>query len=107
VTPSNNLFLASLNSLGTFLEELPFMLNIEERKFVILTLQAFLDGTGGTWDFDDLVHDKFSDDLARAAVKAADNMPLEYPSNHPNEFCNSEGSRKIQQLVDELKASID
>lgn len=82
------------------------MINLEERSFVAQTLQAFLDGTSGPWDFDDLVHDKYSDDLAAAAVEAADKMPLEHPSDQTNEFCSLVGLQKIQQLVDELQASM-
>jgi hypothetical protein len=83
------------------------MIDLAERRFVASTLQAFLDGTGGAWDFDDLIHEKFSDDLARAAVKAAGNMPLEHPSDHPQSYCSPEGAQKIQMLVDELKASLN
>jgi hypothetical protein len=82
------------------------MISNQERDFVASALEAFLEGSGGPWDFDDLIHDRYSDELVRASIQAVDHMPLNFPSSHPNQYCSDEGLIEIQRVIDILREKL-
>lgn len=72
------------------------------KKEVAEIIQAFLDGTGGQWDWDDFISVKQKDEYLENIRKICDNIPLEYPSDKAGHYANDEGLKKLQAIVKEL-----
>ena len=66
-------------------------------------IEAFLNGTGGQWDWDDFISVRQKDDYLENIRTICDNLPLEYPPDKAGHYANDEGLKKLQTIVKELR----
>ncbi len=75
----------------------------EELAYCIQTIEDFLAGSGGDWDWDDFI----SIPIPFAELEAVRGFCLELPTRYPPKdrahWCNAEGLAALKERVQELK----
>lgn len=76
----------------------------ESRKYAIETIQNFLDGTGGAWDWDDFI----SLSLGYPDLEQVQRFCNELSETHPpakkgGGYCSEEGFSKLRALLADLE----
>ena len=66
-------------------------------------IEAFLNGTGGQWDWDDFISVRQKDEYLDNIRTICDNIPLEYPPDKAGHYTNDEGLKKLYAIVKELR----
>jgi hypothetical protein len=72
------------------------------------TIQAFLDGTGGKWDWDEFVSLRIRNDRGMDAIRelcAA--IPDIYPPDNPGHYCGEQGIQFMRDIVQRIRALPD
>lgn len=66
-------------------------------------IEAFLNGTCGEWDWDDFISVKQSDpEIEEIRLRCA-NLPWEFPSARPDEYCSDKGTVVLKDYVQRLR----
>lgn len=73
---------------------------------VYRTIESFIDGTCGDWDWDDFMYAPIDDLYLKDIREKCFNLRDEYPSNNPNEYCNEEGLKILKQFLSDLKSKM-
>ena len=67
------------------------------------TLENFITGKGGDWDWDDYLNTRFSDPYLLGVQERMNGLQQEYPSGKRNEYCSPEGIEVIKTYAQELR----
>ncbi|HXB57664.1 MAG TPA: hypothetical protein VN461_23085 [Vicinamibacteria bacterium] len=68
------------------------------------TLEGFVDGTAGPYDWDDFLSLPLQDPRLEAIRLRCLSLDEEFPPRLPGEFCSEEGAEVIREYVRELRA---
>ena len=70
---------------------------------VINFIKAFLDGTGGSWDWDDFISIPIEDkELDRIRDRCA-GLPEEFSPTENGQYCNEEGLKVLREYIKTLE----
>jgi hypothetical protein len=75
----------------------------EERAWAIATVRAFLDGSGGVWDWDDFISVRAVDPEVRKLQGLCLALPDDYPPARSQEYCNEEGFARLRSAASDLE----
>jgi len=78
--------------------------NSEERAWAIATVRAFLDGSGGVWDWDDFISIRAVDPEVRKLQVLCVSLPDDYPPSTRQEYCNEEGLARLRSALMDLES---
>lgn len=67
------------------------------------TIEKFLDGTGGSWDWDDFTSVRILDPTLDAVRLRCVSLPERFPPIERGHYCGPEGVRELEQLIVELR----
>ena len=70
---------------------------------VYKTIQSFINGTGGAWDWDDFLYTPLTDPYLDEIRKKSFDLRDDYPPTRPNEYCNDQGLKVLQQFLLDIK----
>ena len=73
------------------------------REEVASEIETFLDGSGGTWDWDDFLSIKISDPELEAIRQRCADLPYEFPPREAGHYCSPEGAKVLRSIVRELR----
>jgi hypothetical protein len=66
-------------------------------------IEAFVEGTGGEWDWDDFIHIPIDNpELERIRLRC-EKLPEEFPPSQSGYYCSSEGIRVLEEIARELR----
>lgn len=68
-------------------------------------IEAFLDGTGGKWDWDDLCSIKIEDPELDHVRDLCSSACFTFPPTEKGHYCSAAGHEYLRQLVRELRLS--
>ena len=66
-------------------------------------IEAFLDGVGAAYDWDDLCSARFSDPELEAVRKECCAVDERFPPTRPGEYCNEQGRTFLRSTVQRLR----
>ena len=69
------------------------------------TIDAFVDGTGGRWDWDDFISVPLSDPKLENIRREAASIPSRFPSNRANMWCSFEGIEELRALSRRIRGA--
>jgi hypothetical protein len=67
------------------------------------TLENFITGKCGNWDWDDYLNTKFSDPYLVSVQVRMDGLPDEFPSPRNDHYTSPEGIDVIRNYINELR----
>jgi hypothetical protein len=73
------------------------------KEEVAETIEAFLSGTGGQWDWDDFISVRQKNDYLENIRSICANLPLEYPPDKKGHYANDEGLKILKEMIKELR----
>jgi hypothetical protein len=68
------------------------------------TLERFVDGSGGRWEWDDFMFTKFDDSYLRGLQERMISLSTEFPPTQAGHYCSAEGIRVIRGYIETLKS---
>ena len=71
------------------------------RDEVANTIQQFLDGTGGKWDWDDFCSFEIADPMLDAIRERCISVHDEFPAKEG--YCDERGTQVLRELVERLR----
>jgi hypothetical protein len=71
---------------------------------VIREIAAFLNGTGGAYDWDDFISIPIDDEQLNAIRIECAELPEKYPAGDRRQYCGDEGLKRLQYIVGHLEA---
>jgi|GEM_PF-2119555 len=80
---------------------LGFVVDTSRKEFAA-EIRAFVDGTSGEWDWDDLTSVAQRDPVLEAIRKKLINVHDDFPANEPGHYCNDEGMKEMLRIADYL-----
>jgi hypothetical protein len=66
-------------------------------------LEGFLDGTSGSWDWDDFISVPIEDDRLETVRKRCAELSFEFPTHRPGYYCGEEGFEVIRNYIRTLR----
>ena len=72
------------------------------REDVAKSIQDFVDGTGGQWDWDDFISSRIVDEELETIRTKCLSVQSEYPGG-PNQWCNEQGVDVLRGLARQLR----
>jgi hypothetical protein len=73
------------------------------REETAITIEAFIDGTGSPWDWDDFLHTTTKDNLITDIQRQCVSLPDTYPPDKANDYCNDKGIEALRGFIRELR----
>jgi len=73
------------------------------RDEVIRTIEQFIDGTTGDWDWDDFVIVADADPILERARRRCVHVTELFPPEGPHQWCGPKGLDELRQVVHELR----
>jgi hypothetical protein len=74
-----------------------------DRTRIATAIQEFLSGSGGRYDWDDVMGSPFADPELEEIRLACLSLPDRHPPNHAGEYCGAEGESELQALLAQLQ----
>ena len=71
----------------------------DEMKDALATVQRFLDGTDGTWEWDDFLSVPAVDPKVKELQDFCCRLPVDYPPQRQIDFCNHEGLDALRLFI--------
>jgi len=65
-------------------------------------IRAFLDGSGGRWDWDDFLSENIDDPVLSLVQRFAAELPIRFPPGKSRHYASEEGLRLLERIADEL-----
>lgn len=84
----------------------PFKKHYLTSEQVHEAIESFINGKGEAWDWDDFLYAPIKDPYLKKIQQKCLNLPDEYPRRDPNEYCNEEGLKILEQLLSDLKSKM-
>ncbi len=88
----------------------PWLLNTRRMKEptmtyeeVASTLENFLEGREGPWDWDSYLSTRFKDVYLQEVQNRMDSLPNDFPRIEEGHYCNPDGFIVIRKYIDELR----
>ena len=75
------------------------------REEVLKTIETFISGTGGKWDWDDFISIRLQNAELDTVRKRCFSVRDEFPNMDPHEYCNEEGMKVLRDLAGALRTS--
>lgn len=76
------------------------------REEAAATIEAFVDETGGRWDWDAFISIPLADpELERVRIRCA-GLPEEFPPTGPHQYCGPEGLAVLSSIIRELRMAL-
>jgi hypothetical protein len=69
-------------------------------------IDAFVNGKGGKWDWDDFVAIRLSDPELDAIRQKCVSVREEYPPTTPGDYCSPAGMEALRGILSELRAHV-
>jgi hypothetical protein len=73
------------------------------REEVAQTLEGFINGTGGQWDWDDFMSSPIEDNKLELIRLRSSGLDSEFPPKQIGSFCNEAGLEVIRSYIAELR----
>ena len=73
------------------------------KEGVAKTIENFIDGSGGPWDWDDFISVRIADEELEAIRIECLRTQSDYPGG-PNEWCNEEGLDVLRNLARQIRS---
>lgn len=74
------------------------MKKVELKKLIL----DFINDESGEWDWDDFISIKQNDPEIEEIRQFCLNLPENYPSPNPNEYCNEDGVIELKKIAEKL-----
>lgn len=74
------------------------------REEVAKTIEAFVNGTGRQWDWDDFTSIRLDDPELEAIRKRCVSVPDEFPPTTRGEYCGAGGIEAMREIAQRLRA---
>ncbi len=74
------------------------------RKEVAKTIEDFVNGTGGKWDWDDFVSIRLQDSELDAIRQKCVSVRDEFPPSDTRDYCSEAGMQVLRDLLATLRA---
>ena len=71
---------------------------------VASTIEGFVNGTGNQWAWDGFTSIRLDDPDLEAVRQKCVNMPVEFPPEHPRDYCSEAGKEQMRQIAKDLRA---
>jgi len=71
---------------------------------VAKTIEAFVNGTGRQWDWDDFTSIRLKDPELEKIRQRCVSIPDEFPPSTRSEYCNASGLQVMRDLAQSLRA---
>jgi hypothetical protein len=82
------------------------MASVNERELLARTIERFVDGTAGPYEWDDVVRLPFEDPELDAIRQEAEAVDTRFPPTQPGEYCSDEGASYLRVLVARLRGRV-
>ena len=66
-------------------------------------IEAFLNGTGEKWEWDDFISIRQKDIYLENIRNICDTISLKYPSDKAGHYANDEGFKILKEIIKELR----
>jgi hypothetical protein len=84
--------------------EVPSVTGKLARLEIATILENFLEGTGGRWEWDDLISvGDVADERLRQIQQHVNLLSDEFPPEKPGEYCNEQGREVIRRYIADLR----
>ena len=70
---------------------------------VASTIEGFVNGTGNQWAWDGFTSIRLDDPELEAIRHKIVDLPAEFPSPNPRDYCNEQGMERMRQMAQELR----
>lgn len=103
------MLVVALFALATLVPLVPFLVWLLRRgayatpEEVAATLEAFADGSGGRYDWDDFVSVPLRDPALEATRLRCARLPEEFPPERPGQYCSDAGLDVVRACADALR----
>jgi hypothetical protein len=77
------------------------------RREVRRLILAFMDGTGGKWDWDDFMSARLDDPELEALQSFASDLPTQFPADEPGHYASAAGLKELRSAVERLRVEDD
>ena len=78
---------------------------MNERELLASTIERFVAGTGGKYEWDDVLSGSFEDPIAEATRREVLELDRRFPPTRPKEYCSDEGAAYLLRLATQLRGS--
>jgi hypothetical protein len=76
---------------------------VMSRRELADQIEAFLDGTGGPWGWDDLCSCRLSDPELERVKQECCGVGERFPATAPGQYCSAEGIALLRRIVSDLR----
>jgi hypothetical protein len=73
------------------------------REQVAVTIQNFLDGSGGQWDWDDFLSFQIADPRLEEIRERCNGLSEEFPATEAGHYCGPGGVELMRRFISELR----
>ena len=74
------------------------------REEVANTIEGFINNTGRQWDWDGFTSIRIDDPELETIRKRCVNLPIEFPSSNPKDYCSEAGVQAMREIVQGLRS---
>jgi hypothetical protein len=79
------------------------MTHTNDRELLATTIERFVRGTAGPYEWDDIVCVPFEDPELEAIRQEAESVDTAFPPSRPTEYCSDKGAAYLLKLVARLR----
>jgi hypothetical protein len=76
------------------------------RADVVATIEAFLEGTGQEWDWDDFISLELEDPSLEDVRRRCVSLPLRFPPTLAGYYCSEEGLEELREMSRVLRSHV-